>query len=471
MSVAYYNEHDPHAAAWLRELIKRDLIAPGDVDERPIQDVSPTDLVGYRQCHFFAGIGVWSYALRLAGWPDDQPVWTGSCPCQPFSIAGKGEGFADPRHLWPFWFQLIRECRPSVVFGEQSPSPAGCRWLDLVAADLEAEDYAVGAVDLPACSVGAPHIRQRLWFVGERRHSLPARVFSEWPSPHGLADGDGCGCPPRPVQRSGEAAKERQGRTASGSVIPRFMGDPGSAGLARRSRQSRDDGCQQPAPERAGGPIGGVGDPGDIRRIGGRFSDRGGPDGSGRDAPERESHRDGPAASGAYGGVADANGRNAGAEGLQRGRQHGQRAGDGGSSGLADTLSTGRTQRRSEPGLGPPSRSGEPLGLADAELQPGRSEHESEPGRRSAAGTEHSAKSRGGSEVGGPRPTDGFWRAADWLLCTDGKWRPVEPGTFPLATGAPGRVGRLRGYGNCLVAPLAAEFIAAYREAREGVTP
>jgi hypothetical protein len=51
---AYYNEHDKFAAAWLRELIQDGLIAPGDVDERDIQDVTPADLVGYRQCHFFA---------------------------------------------------------------------------------------------------------------------------------------------------------------------------------------------------------------------------------------------------------------------------------------------------------------------------------------------------------------------------------------------------------------------------------
>ena len=73
---SYYNEFDPFAAAWLRELIKDGQIADGEVDERSIVDVRPDDLRGFTQCHFFAGIGGWSYALRLAGWPDDAPVWT-----------------------------------------------------------------------------------------------------------------------------------------------------------------------------------------------------------------------------------------------------------------------------------------------------------------------------------------------------------------------------------------------------------
>lgn len=112
---AYYNEIDPYAAQWLRNLVAAGHIAAGDVDERSIEDVTPDDIRNYTQCHFFAGIGVWSYALRRAGWPDDKPVWTGSCPCQPFSAAGQGGGFDDERHLWPHFHYLIEQCRPPVV--------------------------------------------------------------------------------------------------------------------------------------------------------------------------------------------------------------------------------------------------------------------------------------------------------------------------------------------------------------------
>lgn len=164
---AYYNEFDPFAAAWLRELIKADVIADGEVDERSISDVAPNDLAGFTQCHFFAGIGVWSYALRNAGWSDDQPVWTGSCPCQPFSSAGKGTGFDDERHLWPAFFHLISIETPPVVFGEQVASKDGLAWLDLVHADLEGSGHTVGAVDTCAAGFGAPHIRQRLYWVAD----------------------------------------------------------------------------------------------------------------------------------------------------------------------------------------------------------------------------------------------------------------------------------------------------------------
>ena len=174
--MVYYNEIDPYAAQWLRNLIAAGHIAEGDVDTRSIKDVRADDLRPYVQCHFFAGIGVWSHALRLAGWPDDRPVWTGSCPCQPFSAAGAGKGVEDERHLWPEFHRLIAECRPPVVFGEQVASKDGLGWLDAVHADLEASGYAVGAADLCAAGIGAPHIRQRLWFVAHadnrRKHAL-----------------------------------------------------------------------------------------------------------------------------------------------------------------------------------------------------------------------------------------------------------------------------------------------------------
>lgn len=182
---AYYNEFDPAAAAWLRELIANNLIAPGDVDTRSIKDVSADDLRRYDQCHFFAGIGIWSHALRRAGWEDGRRVWTGSCPCQPFSPAGKGLGFEDPRHLWPDWFRLIAECRPDRIFGEQSAN-AGA-WLDLVRADLEARSYAFASVDIPAAGFeqGA-HIRQRFYWVAdadpaERWADMAPRDFRDWP--------------------------------------------------------------------------------------------------------------------------------------------------------------------------------------------------------------------------------------------------------------------------------------------------
>ena len=299
MTAAYYNEIDPYAAQWLRNLIAAGHIAPGEVDERSILDVSPDDLAGFTQCHFFAGIGVWSYALRRGGWLDSAPVWTGSCPCQPFSVAGVGSGFNDERHLWPFWFHLIEQCRPPVVFGEQVEAAIKHGWLDLVQSDMEGIGYAFAAAGIPAAGVGAPHIRQRLWFVA--------------------------------------------------------------------------------------------------------------------DTPNE--------------------------------RQHGRGA---------SQESNGRNTPRQQP-----ERFCNAYRLADAAHGAG---HGSEP--RAVVGLDAQSVGAMQAEHGHAGPTNGFWRNADWLLCRDGKWRPVEPGAFPLAHGAAARVGRLRAYGNAIVSEAAREFVVAYMECR-----
>lgn len=177
----YYNDNDPFVAAWLRNLIIKGLIADGEVDERSIVDVRGDDLRGYRQCHFFSGVGGWPLALDLATgarkiWrgrishirrpvADDVELWTGSCPCQPLSSTGRQQGHADSRHLWPAFYRLIAERRPSMVFGEQVANADGREWLAGIFADLADAGYACGAADLPAASVKAPHKRQRLFFV------------------------------------------------------------------------------------------------------------------------------------------------------------------------------------------------------------------------------------------------------------------------------------------------------------------
>jgi DNA (cytosine-5)-methyltransferase 1 len=156
----YFNENDVYPAQWLRNLF------PGSVvDERSIVDV---ESVEYERAHFFAGIGGWEYALQLAGWPKDKPVWSGSCPCQPFSCAGKRKGVEDERHLWPQWLRIIAQSKPAVCFGEQVASPDGRKWFAGVRSDMEALGYAVGCADLCVASIGAPHARQRLYWVAHR---------------------------------------------------------------------------------------------------------------------------------------------------------------------------------------------------------------------------------------------------------------------------------------------------------------
>jgi DNA (cytosine-5)-methyltransferase 1 len=241
---AYYNEWDEYAAHRLRQNIAQGLIMPGYVDLRSIKDVMPDDLECFTQVHFFAGLGLWSYSARRAGWPDTRPFWTGSCPCQPFSAAGKQGGTDDPRHLWPDMFRLIRARRPAEVMGEQVAGSLGYGWFDGVRSDLEGEGYASRAVDFPACSIDAPHIRNRLYWVAKRmaqsnsserdgRSIEPQRSAEErtavgrTDAAGNVADSDGDG------YRAGTGGHDSQEATAFGRVT---LGDAQRAGLEGHAR-------------------------------------------------------------------------------------------------------------------------------------------------------------------------------------------------------------------------------------------
>jgi DNA (cytosine-5)-methyltransferase 1 len=230
--VNYYNENDTKAAAWLSELIRLGHIPNGFVDTRSIEHVNADDLQQFTQCHFFAGIGGWSEALKIASVASDFPVWTGSCPCQPFSVAGQHRGVHDERHLWPVWLQLISKCVPSIIFGEQVASPDGRTWLSGIRADLEALGYAVGCADLCAAGIGAPHIRQRLyWVAHSSRSRWKGRQFAGGPtqaiqiirrSPNGHWSNYGTATCTNGVQRRFESG-----------TCPLVDGVPGRVGLLR----------------------------------------------------------------------------------------------------------------------------------------------------------------------------------------------------------------------------------------------
>jgi DNA (cytosine-5)-methyltransferase 1 len=261
----YYNELDRYCVQWLKNLIATGLLPDGDVDGRSITEVQPHELSGYDQCHFFTGLGGWPRALQLADWRG--PVWTGSCPCQPFSSAGQQKGFADDRHLWPQWFRLIRECRPPVVFGEQVASAK--LWLDAVLADLEGELYGCGATVLPAAGVGAPHTRNRIWFVAY------ADGFGLWDQPRRGCGPDWQGAPlaadhgqtgvVADANRQGEHAVPVYAEVAG---TPQLVadaaqqhvdrgGDPRSRGRAQppdRSSDVADAECVVGQPRRSGHP-------------------------------------------------------------------------------------------------------------------------------------------------------------------------------------------------------------------------
>lgn len=253
---AYYNDNDPRTAVWLRELISVGLITAGEVDERSIADVQPSDLKRFDRVHLFAGIGGWDYALQLAGW--SGPVWTGSCPCQPFSVAGKRAGTADKRHLWPEMFRLIRECRPAIVFGEQVEGAVRLGWFDGVFADLEGAGYACAAAVLGAHSVGAPHIRQRLYWLANTECAKRGN-----PREPGCSDATETSEARNQLRRCGTDGRmgNSQGRgTLSTKQCRQWriaqqnggLGNAGGQGLPGWPGEPRYDGQECPPAERAG---------------------------------------------------------------------------------------------------------------------------------------------------------------------------------------------------------------------------
>ncbi|MBP1034005.1 DNA cytosine methyltransferase [Serratia fonticola] len=404
MRGAYYNEIDPYAAQWLRNLIAAGHIAPGDVDERSIEDVKPDDLRQYKQCHFFAGIGVWSHSLRRAGWSDDRPVWTGSCPCQPFSDAGKGAGFDDERHLWPSFQWLIQELRPEHIFGEQVASKSADVWFDLVQADLEGMGYTFGLVPYPSAGVGAPHIRDRAYWVAhaDMQHKSSARnqtrlANTGWPLTAGrvvIADGIRRERREMPTQRcehDRDAAKRHQDKygTECGSETgTNWLGN------ATSEQQGQEPGfLHGPQSELGRG----------CRAV--RLADS-------------NDDRQQPGARGSSCGECPTKGNdNRGGSEINR---------------VANT-SGYRWQG----------------GLSGWQAPQWKTKH---------------GPVRCGCPNCRPGPVNGFWRDSDWLYCRDGKWRPVRPGTFPLANGASSRVGRLRAYGNAINSDAATAFIESYME-------
>ena len=225
---AYYNEFDPKAAAWLRQLIKNGNITQGEVDERSITEVRPRDLVGFDRVHFFAGIGTWDYCLNESGW-GDKPVWTASLPCQPFSAAGKGLGKSDERHLLPHFIELFRECKPYICFGEQVEKAIAHGWLDDLQANMEAEGYAIGHCVLGAHSIGAPHIRQRLYWVANYvNHSCERSI-------RGIYGEEGGG------QTSDRKNITISGELGGASIDVRGMANSNKQGSQGRTRTERTD--------------------------------------------------------------------------------------------------------------------------------------------------------------------------------------------------------------------------------------
>ena len=415
-----YNEIERFAVPWLWELMNAKEISSGTVDTTDIRNLRAGHLADYERVHLFAGIGGWDYALELAGWPVYEPVWTGSCPCGPFSTAGARRGTDDPRHLWPDMFRLIRECRPPTVFGEQVGGALGYRWLAGVFADLESEGYRVGSADLPAASVGAPHIRQRLIWVAD-------------------------------TERGGAGAARRRGQSGAGGDETELH-EPRPAGAANRLADTAEQGRRQLA-RRTGVEDGWQEtEPGRLRDAERVADTEGAAAGRGYDVQAREPD------AGEGGRLGDTNG--AGREPRQQAVETARQGAPLESAGGGVYRLGDAAQRRDGPQYGQRGE-GDRREVAARGPGYGRGRLGNADGQRCDEG-----RPAEGRETRSRSGISDAWRDAEWIACRDGKARRIESGVHPLAYGVPGRVGRLRGYGNAIVPQVAAVFVRAYMESR-----
>ena len=405
MSKIYYNEIEPFACFWLENLMADGFIAEGQIDNRSIRDIQPEDLEGYTQCHFFAGIGVWSYALRQAGWSDDRPIWTGSCPCQPFSQAGLHKGDQDDRHLWPEFHRLIKECRPSTITGEQVSGKGGFQFFDLLQSSLEKENYSATAVGLGAHSVGTTHSqgfhkRQRLYWVAENlghsaeigrgRWSKECRDY-KWESGEGQQD-------------FGNTTRNQSGRRVK--TVSGIVDHSNDQGI--RSGRELLEGGQASDREGQTMPVGssvnvGMANANSERQKVKQANDN------------RQTKMDEPERSSAH---STYNARH------------------------SDSISMANTNSQRSQGFGQKSE-----------------QQQHAQGRQNEIG--HS--STDSQHCGSDDQDDSGWNY-DLVWCRDQKWRPVECGAFPLADAVTNRIHILKALGNAIPADTAKIFIESYME-------
>jgi DNA (cytosine-5)-methyltransferase 1 len=129
--------------------------------------------------------------LNIKELPHGIDIICGGYPCQPFSIAGRQRGERDPRHLWPEMFRLICELRPRWVICENVSGHVD-NGLDAVLSQLEREDYTCWPFLIPACAIGAPHWRERVWIVAHatrqrRSPCVPKRTAGSRPQSPNIA--------------------------------------------------------------------------------------------------------------------------------------------------------------------------------------------------------------------------------------------------------------------------------------------